>query len=228
MWVSTVYSVAIFHHYSSHILPKNTLMIKFLYKFEPHSPNFVSAYSAAFSCSTSLIWLLVWKMFQVFIYLFILSASVTANDSERDYFENEFTLGDERENDRNAMKSAANKWPHGIIPYRFGEGYAERDRAFVLHAMEVFREETCIKFIFKMSNHTEYIRFMKSDSGCGTLVGYKGEKSNPIDVFLSDNCLKKPGAIQHELLHIMGLWHEQSRPDRDDYVEIIWDNIQPS
>lgn len=169
-------------------------------------------------------------MFQVFICLFILSASVSASDSpsERDYFENEFTLGDERENDRNAMKSSANKWPHGIIPYRFDESYAERDRACILHAMEVFRRETCIKFIFKRSNQTEYIQFKKSDAGCGTLVGYKGEQSNPIDVFLSEKCLNRPGAIQHELLHVMGLFHEQSRPDRDEYVEIFWDNIQQS
>lgn len=122
----------------------------------------------------------------------------------------------------------ANKWPNGIIPYRFDEAYIEKDRACILHAMEVFRKKTCIKFIFKRSNQTEHIRFMMSDSGCGTLVGYKGEQSNPIDVFLSDKCLGSPGAIQHELLHVMGMWHEQSRPDRDQYVDIIWDNIQPS
>lgn len=167
-------------------------------------------------------------MFQVSMWLIILIAKVQEqvaySSIEDDYFESLFVLGDERENSRNAMKSPTNKWPNGIVPYSFSQEYIERDKAAVLHAMDIFRKQTCIKFILNRNNHSQHITFRKSKSGCGTLVGYK---TQPVDVLLSENCIKLTAAIQHEIMHVLGLWHEQSRPDRDEYVDVLWDNIQP-
>ena len=34
------------------------------------------------------------------------------------------------------------------------------------------------------------------------------------------------GIIEHEIMHCLGLHHEQSRYDRDDHITIKWDNIR--
>ncbi|XP_019507608.1 PREDICTED: meprin A subunit beta [Hipposideros armiger] len=45
------------------------------------------------------------------------------------------------------------------------------------------------------------------------------------ELSIGANC-DRIATIQHEFLHALGFWHEQSRSDRDDYVNIIWDRIQ--
>jgi hypothetical protein len=41
------------------------------------------------------------------------------------------------------------------------------------------------------------------------------------------NCLGGEGRSIHELLHALGIFHEQSRADRDQYIDVKFENIIP-
>ena len=62
------------------------------------------------------------------------------------------------------------------------------------------------------------------NASCWSSVGNQEEGLQQLSI--GANC-DRIGTIQHEFLHALGFWHEQSRSDRDDYVSIIWDRIQP-
>merc|ERR1711935_149875 len=69
------------------------------------------------------------------------------------------------------------------------------------------------------------------DGGCWAMLGYsspsaiEGESWQPINMGAA--CIGIQ-IMQHEMIHTLGFLHEQQRPDRDDFVDILYSNIQPS
>ena len=43
---------------------------------------------------------------------------------------------------------------------------------------------------------------------------------------LGPNCVSK-GIALHEIMHLLGFFHEHTRFDRDKYINVLWDNIDP-
>src|SRR5436190_560358 len=67
---------------------------------------------------------------------------------------------------------------------------------------------------------TDYVKFVDG-SGCSSSVGRVGGVQQ---VTLNSAC--STGNAIHEIGHAVGLWHEQSRSDRDSFVTINYGNIQ--
>lgn len=59
---------------------------------------------------------------------------------------------------------------------------------------------------------------------CASLLGRTGDKQ--VLSLQRYGCVSQ-GIIQHETLHALGFYHEHTRSDRDQYIKINWDNINP-
>ena len=66
------------------------------------------------------------------------------------------------------------------------------------------------------------LNFTFVHSSCYSNIGRTGGEQ---DISLMGACLKTGTAV-HEMMHALGFWHEQSRPDRDTWVHVIQSNIQ--
>ncbi|KAL6104631.1 mep1b [Pungitius sinensis] len=125
---------------------------------------------------------------------------------------------DERQT-RNSIIGDEYRWPK-TIPYYMEEDLEINAKGVILKAFEQYRLKTCIDFK-PWSGEANYISIFKG-SGCFSSVGNRHVGKQPLSI--GSNC-DRIATIEHEFLHALGFWHEQSRADRDDYVKIMWDRI---
>uniref|UniRef100_A0A8C3TQY1 Meprin A subunit n=1 Tax=Catharus ustulatus TaxID=91951 RepID=A0A8C3TQY1_CATUS len=122
--------------------------------------------------------------------------------------------------ERNSIIGDNYRWPH-VIPYVLEDSLEMNAKGLILKAFEQYRLKTCIDFK-PWSGEKNYISVFKG-SGCWSSVGNMQMGLQQLSI--GTNC-DRIGTIEHEFLHALGFWHEQSRSDRDDYVTIVWDRIQ--
>lgn len=114
------------------------------------------------------------------------------------------------------------RWPNCVIPYVIDDDLPNQAR--VTDAIAHWEENTELRFVERTpanaGQHPDYVRF-RAGTGCSAHVGRRqiGEQH----VNLANGC--SLGNTIHEIGHTAGLWHEQSREDRDCFVTVHWDNI---
>jgi Astacin (Peptidase family M12A) len=114
------------------------------------------------------------------------------------------------------------RWPNCQIPYEIDPALPNQAR--VTDAIAHWEQNTPFRFPLRTpanaGSYPNYVRF-SDQGGCWSFVGMQGGQQ-PIS--LGTGC--STGNAIHEIGHTVGLWHEQSREDRDLFVTINWANIQ--
>ncbi|XP_013183479.2 zinc metalloproteinase nas-4 [Amyelois transitella] len=132
---------------------------------------------------------------------------------------------------RNAYIWPNSKWPADTIVYEFGEGeFDYMQQAAIIRGIEEIERNTCIKFRLRNPGEVNYVRLTGRPDGCYAHVGYW----QPRGVHTYNLARNTPGSgcfrhttIIHEWLHIIGMLHMQSTYNRDNYVDVKWENMWP-
>lgn len=116
--------------------------------------------------------------------------------------------------------------------YDATDRHTDAEQQYIQASLDALSEDICIDFV-EVTNPTDNdwekgILRIVNTGGCSSYIGrtwMSNQNPNGQLVTLGPGCVST-GVIQHEFYHAMGFDHEQTRSDRDDYVNIKFENIE--
>ena len=110
------------------------------------------------------------------------------------------------------------RWTNATIPYVIDPDIPQPER--ITAGMTPWTSATPIKFVPR-GNEPNFVHFMRQMNGiCNSSLGMIGGEQF---IHVEDSC--NGLTMTHEIGHTIGLFHEQSRPDRDYYINVHLDNM---
>uniref|UniRef100_A0A182S5V0 Metalloendopeptidase n=1 Tax=Anopheles maculatus TaxID=74869 RepID=A0A182S5V0_9DIPT len=152
-------------------------------------------------------------------------------DTIGDNFEGDILLSDAQQAElrkRTGMYLPTFIWPDRTVPYQIVSSDFTFDQTnAILAAMRTIEQHTCLRFVPTTSTTNDFIQ-IAAGTGCSSFVGrIRGAQALRLQPSAVGTGCFTAGTIVHELIHALGFYHMQSATERDQYVDILWQNIAP-
>jgi hypothetical protein len=135
--------------------------------------------------------------------------------------------GEDSKGDSTFLPNRPDYWPGGIVPYVFDANVLPAERTAMRAAMDEWEAVANVRFIPR-TDQGDYVHIQDTsrqpdprDRVNNSEIGRCGGKQ-----IINISSWGSRFIMAHELAHTLGIWHEQSRPDRDRYIRINEDNIR--
>jgi hypothetical protein len=116
-------------------------------------------------------------------------------------------------------------WPNGRVAYAIASNFSNPSR--ITDAIRHLEQRSPIRFTERTAanaaQHPNWIEFIQHASVNSSPIGMRGGRQR---IRLTAGA--PLGTVVHEIMHSLGIFHEQSRSDRDSFVDIRWQNIDPT
>jgi len=139
------------------------------------------------------------------------------------YYQGDIILGKISDILEKGVAKDSQRWPNSTIPYEISSDFSSTQETTINDAIANVNANTNLCLVPR-TNEPNYVRFAALATGvCASSIGMVGGEQN---ISLGANC--SFGTTIHEILHAAGVWHEQCREDRDDYITVHIENVIPT
>ncbi|CAG5136451.1 unnamed protein product [Candidula unifasciata] len=118
---------------------------------------------------------------------------------------------------RKAIKYLQYRWKQNEIPFEIDYSKFNSTHVYeIFKGMNEWQTYTCLRFRPRKQQDQNYVTFEHHESKCQAVIGMSHAGQT---IGLAYYCFNSH-TILHEIGHAIGFYHEQSRPDRDQYITV--------